>query len=351
MDMMHDSNFISYSDCVIRLRMSLFRNCTGYLFPSRMQAAESRRFLGAVTERMDRLPEGEWTLHRSEKMSDDEFFYYRDRGLLPDDYGRMTVPVFFYTDKNGATLFFLNREGIELRIVSSEFDPFRSLESLSDIDRRLEKIFPYAVSLRYGYLNSHRTRTGAGLEAEVLLSLPALNQTDEGSRLLKIAAAENLKIEPYICPVLKEAVRGILSVSTTALNGETEEEMMNRFSGNLGTIVKMERLKRRDWHNGMTEQIRACYRDALDRINLSMKLTLAESYDILETVRMAVLAGVADHPCSTINWLFDFLKESYLTRFRNRFTGSSEPMMYDSLRAHLLKDIFCGKAEVLCIKD
>ena len=118
-----------------------------------------------------------------------------------------------------------------------------------------------------------------------------------------------------------------------------------------GNYVKMERLKRRDWHNGMTEQIRARYRDALDRINLSMKLTLAESYDILETVRMAVLAGVADHPCSTINWLFDFLKESYLTRFRNRFTGSSEPMMYDSLRAHLLKDIFCGKAEVLCIKD
>lgn len=351
MDIMRDRHFLSYSDCVIRLRMSLFRNCTGYLFPSRMQAAESRRFLGMVSERLNRLPEGEWTLFRPEKMSDDEFFYYRDRGLLPEDYGRMTMPVFFCTDKNGVTLSFLNREGLELRVVSSEFDPFHSLVGLVDADRRLEKIFPYAVSLRYGYLNSLRARTGAGLEAEVLLSLPALHQTDEGSRLLKIAAAENLKIEPYVCPVLKKPVAGILSVTTTALNGESEEEMLNRFSGNLGTIVKMERLKRKDWNSSTTEEIGRHYRETLERINLSMKITLAEAYEILETVRMAVLAGVADHPCSTINWLFDFLKESYLTRFRNRFAGSSEPMMYDSLRAHLLKDIFCGKAEVLCIKD
>lgn len=351
MDMMRDRNFISYSDCVVRLRMSLFRNCVGYLFPSRMQVSESRRFLGAVSERMNRLPEGEWLLHRPEKMSDDEFFYYRDRGLLPEDYGRMTMPVFFYTNKNDVTLFFLNREGIELRSVSSEFDPFHSLGNLSDADRQLENIFSYAVSLRYGYLNSLRSRTGAGIEAEVLLSLPALHQTDEGTRLLKIASAENLNIKPHVCPILKEPVPGILSITTTALDGESEEEMLNRFSGNLGTIVKMERLKRRDWDSGMTEQIRSRYREVLDRINLSMKITLAESYEILETVRMAVLAGVADHPCSTINWLFDFLKESYLTRFRNRFSGSSEPMMYDSLRAHLLKDIFCGKAEVLCIKD
>lgn len=351
MDTTQDRNFISYSDCVIRLRMSMFRNCTGYPFPTRMQTADSHRFLNMVSKRMERLPEGDWTLHRLEKMSDDDFFYYRDRGLLPTDFGRLSIPVFFYTDKNGASLFFLNREGIELSTVSSEFDPFHSLTNLIESDRQLETVFPYAVSLRHGYLNSRLDRTGAGLEAEVLLSLPALNRTEEGNRLLKIAAAENLHIEPYVCPVLKTQIDGILSVSTTALNGETEEEMTARFAANLGTIVKMERLKRRDWQSGKIEEIRTRYLEALDRINLSMKITLREAYDILDTVRAAVLAGVADHPCSTVNWLFDFLKESYLIRFRNRFAGSSEPMMYDSLRAHLLKDIFCGKAEVLCIKD
>lgn len=351
MDKMCDRQLISYSDCVIRLRLSLLRNCSDFLFPLRMQAAESRRFLAMVSNRLQRLPEGAWNFHRPEKMSDDEFFYYRDRGLLPDDYSRVPLPLFFCTDRNGVTLFFLNREGIELRLVSSEFEPMQLLGQLVEADRRTEKVLPYAVSLNRGYLNSHQSRTGAGLEAEVLLSLPALHQTDEGDRLLKIAAAENLKIEPYFCPVLKAPVNGILSVSTTSKHDETEEEMLARFSGNLGTIIKMERLKRRDWNADTTEQIASRYREAIERINLSVKISLAESYEILETIRTAVLAGVAEHPCTTLNWLFDFLKESSLTHFRSRFAGASEPMMYDSLRAHLMKETFCDKTEVVCTKD
>ena len=45
------------------------------------------------------------------------------------------------------------------------------------------------------------------------------------------------------------------------------------------------------------------------------------------------------------------LKGKELNRFRRQFPDSGEPLLCDHLRARVLKDIFCGKSEVLCLKD
>lgn len=350
-DVSRDREFVSFGDCVIRSRVSLFRSMADFPFPEKMSAADSHRFMTRVKERLSHLPESQRNLFRAEKAVGADFDYYRDRGILPGDYGRLAVPASFYLYDNAAALLFLNREQIELRAVVPEFELFHAAVAVIGCDRRLETVFPYAVSLRYGYLNGRLDLTGAGIEVEVLLSLPALNQTDEGNRLLKIAAAENLKIEPYLCPDLKETVPGVLTVTSVASDGEPETRMLERFAKNLSTIVKMERLKRREWKPEQIEQINSRYRDALERIHSSVKMTLSESYRLLDIIRTAVLAGAADFSCSTLNRLFDFLKESSLNRFRRQFPDSGEPLLCDHLRARVLKDIFCGKSEVLCLKD
>lgn len=350
-DVSRDREFVSFGDCVIRSRVSLFRSMSDFSFPLKMSTADSQRFMTRVKERLSRLSESQQSLFRAEKINGADFDYYRDRGILSEEYSRLALTAFFYLYNNATALLLLGREQIELRSVVPEFELFHAAEAVIECDRLLETVFPYAVSLRHGYLNSRLDLTGAGIEAEVLLSLPALNQTDEGDRLLKIALSENLKIEPYRCPALKENIPGVLTVTAVALDSESEEEMLSRFAKNLSTIIKMERLKRREWKPEQIDQISARYREALERIHSSVKMTLLESYQLLDIIRTAILAGVADFSCSTLNRLFDFLKESSLTRFRRQFSKSDEPVLCDHLRAGVLKDIFCGKAEVLCLKD
>lgn len=347
-----DYDFSTFGDCIVELQISLFRNCAGFPFLSHMRTADRKDFLIHAEKWMGRIPSDRWNPVYLKKISEDMAGHYKESGTIPFDYDFPNGADFFYLNNfEGVSLFFLHQEQVELRAKSLDFNPFQLLQNLIKADQDVEKSFPYTVSLNRGYLNSTVDRTGAGIEASIVLVLPALEDTPEGDRLLKVLVSENLQVTPYFCPVLKEPLKGYYRVSTTALNGEDEEAMINRFVKNITVIVKMERLKRREWTPEQINQIHIEYQEAIEALYNLVKISMFHAYNMLSVIRKAVLAGVSDHSCATINWLLGLLSPNSIKCYLKKYSKETDINVFDTVRAQILKDVFWNETGVLCTKD
>ncbi len=313
-------------DIAVSSRIRLARNLAGIPFPACAQDELRREISAQICDAVNSRNFG-GKVHLFEM----EALLPLDREIL---FERHLASREFIDRPQGASL--LVRTDEKLALMVNEEDHLRLqgiapgfclkelYQAVSLVDDRLAKKLDFAFDDKLGYLTSCPTNVGTGMRASVMLHLPAL--TLSGRIGATIQGINKLNL----------AVRGIYGegsdnrgnfyqVSNQSTLGESEEEIIERFSAVIDQLINFERGARIQ----LLEKDRFGWLDFVGRsfgiLRYAYKLTSGEALNYLSGVRAGVDMKLFDRlNATTVNALWLSIQSAHLQKLTGRILTESD---------------------------
>ncbi|MCQ2379041.1 MAG: protein arginine kinase [Victivallaceae bacterium] len=229
-------------DIAISSRIRLARNLAEMPFPGSASDEMREKISDAVADVVDpRLFGGKVHLFEMASLSPVDRDVLMERRLASADFIRRTGGAKLLVRNDERISLMVNEEDhIRLQAIRPGFQLPALWEEISRIDDRLGRKLPFAFDEKLGYLTSCPTNVGTGMRASVMLHLPAL--TLSGRIGATVQGIQKLNL----------AVRGIYGegsdnrgnfyqISNQHTLGESEEEILGRFSAVIDQLINFER--------------------------------------------------------------------------------------------------------------
>lgn len=235
------------SDIVISSRIRLARNLANYPFLSRAGGDERREIFRTLTDAFTvaGLDNNSYLLDM-EELDEIDRQVLVERHLISKQHAESEGCRGVAVSATETRSLMINEEDhLRMQVLRSGLQLEALWDEICEIDSLIEKQVQFAFDERLGYLTACPTNVGTGLRVSVMLHLPALKMTGEIEKVLR--AARDLRL----------AVRGLYGEGTDAIGdfyqvsnqitlGRTEEEIIEKFSGNIiPRIVEYERAARK----------------------------------------------------------------------------------------------------------
>lgn len=133
---------------------------------------------------------------------------------------------------------------LELQIFSSGLELENTLNLAIELDKKIGDLLGYAISKKYGYLTSCPNKLGTGLEASVILHLPALSKTKNTRKILEAISGFGINIGG----IYRENPQGkgdFYQISNKQTLGITEKEIIHNLKVIVQKVVEQERQARK----------------------------------------------------------------------------------------------------------
>ena len=163
-------------------------------------------------------------------------------------------------------------------------------KTINEAIKKLEEIFGYAISQKYGYLTSCPNSIGTGLKASVKVHLPALSKTGNAEKVLQ--AINNFGVN--IKGVYDEDgnnVGDMYEIFNKKTLGVTENEIIHNIKIIVENVTKQEREARRFLANKGVEIEDIIYRNYGILTNCK-KITMREAKNLLSKIKLGVDLGI-----------------------------------------------------------
>lgn len=278
-------------DVVLLSRMSLNRNAEEFLFPQRMDSSSLLPLLSGCDEAVRKM----YTQSRSYELGASDahsMALLREELCLPDPWAPSRPGQRLYRDQSGDRAFFVNGEDhFSLLSFMPGFQPNEQYGQLEQMDDILEQRFSYAVSMDLGYLRSRIDRVGNGIEADILLHLPALSRFGNFSEVLAHAQREGMQLSSFgsqgdssLGQVYQLSCRGVL--------GDNEAETLEKLALVVVEFIHYEREARKSLEeSGTLEFVDVLWRDYAV-LRHSRLLGLRESFELLSRLSLGQSLGI-----------------------------------------------------------
>lgn len=133
---------------------------------------------------------------------------------------------------------------LSLQVFSSGLDLENTLNLAIELDQKIGDILGYAISKKYGYLTSCPNDLGTGLEASVIVHLPALSKTKNTRKILEAINDFGMNIRG----VHGENPQGkddLYQISNKQTLGITEKEIIHNVKVIVQKVMEQERKARK----------------------------------------------------------------------------------------------------------
>jgi len=329
------------SGVVVASRVRLARNLADAPFPAQMQLGPASDFVRrAATALEGSIKDGCGLDPASLGAAECEFLV--ERSLASRDLIHAGRATWIYFDPRGLSAVMVNEEDhFRLQGYAAGLDLESALRRAQRLERRVRHHFELAAHPHYGYLTSCPTNAGSGMRGSLLLHLPALARAKAPlQRALQTARSSSL------------AVRGLHGEGSRALG--RLYQISNQKT--LGKSSAAQAQEVTDFGRGVADfevKTRQALRDdpvarqdlvaevakAHARLLEAPSLTTAEALEILSTIRLAALAGLAEEvghdygPQEVLQQMFQ-IQPGHL---QARLGREMEPGERDRTRAELLR--------------
>jgi protein arginine kinase len=326
------------SDIVISTRVRFARNLDG--FPFTLKASERQRgeVIAAVQEALDQvsLKHSVVTLQLNE-IEDIKREILVERHLISRELANSEGPRGVTFGRGEMLSIMVNEEDhLRLQWIKAGFDIDRAYHALCKVDRALEKVLPYALSERFGYLTACPTNVGTGMRISVMLHLPALTLKEQVDKVFKAAQRMN------------HAVRGLYGEGTRAFGdmyqisnqttlGRSEEAIVESVKAIVPRILDTERQMRGQLYAEDRSLLEDKVLRALAVLRSARRLNVQEMMGHLSMVRLGIDLGViSDVPLRLVNEMFILGQPSHLQESQGRKMSADER---DIVRAEMVRSM------------
>ncbi len=322
------------NDVIISSRVKLSRNIEGFLFPEKMDSHDSELFSEKITEAVNDMDGYSFYKLNSLKLSERQMLserHYTKTGasfegekyiLIRDD--EQVVAVFNDTDH------------VSIKSIKSGLDLRSAYNCCNEIDNCFEEKLNYSFHPKFGYLTAQIPSAGTGMNASVMLFLPAVRRAGKIDKALTEIVRAGLSVRGFVGDGEKgeESLGDMYIIDNQFSIGKTEEELIIQLESITNIIAGYERETR----NIIINSDRINMEDEIFRakgiLENCRKITLTEAVRHLSSLKLGKYYNLIDDNITygKINCLLLRIKKSHI--INNNEKNSDE----DAVRAEFIRN-------------
>ena len=326
------------SDVVLSTRVRLARNLNGYPFPCIMDEESRGKVISLVRDAVENGGSaigGRFSYVDLSSLGNEELVSLVERHLVS--------PEFVRSSKNRG-LMLLDDESVSLMICEEDhlrlqvLEPGMALASAYDmadkLDTLLSERLSFAANEKYGYLTACPSNLGTGMRASVMVHLPAMERTGA----LRSLSASIAKLGLTIRGMYGEGSgsRGaIYQISNQETLGVTEAGTIEKLTGIIGQVVKLER-EAREKLMAQPAELDRVWR-SLGLLRTARMLSSDEFVELYSQLRLGVASGqIQGVSLDALSELFANAQPATMITNSGR---SMSPAERDTYRADMVRGI------------
>jgi len=242
-------------------------------------------------------------------------------------------------DEENVCIMIGNEEHLEIQVFSCGLNLENTLNLAIELDKKIEKIYGYAVNKKYGYLTSCPNNIGTGLRASVMVHLPALSRTKNTQKILEAINSFGINIRG-VYGENTETTGDMFQISNKQTLGITEKEIVQNLNVIVEKIINQERQARKIIAKDELELEDLVYR-SYGVLTNCRKISYEEVRELLSNIKLGTDLGILKELTDLkVQKLYLYTKPSNLQKYIGE---QYEAIERDIKRAEVIKGIINEK--------
>lgn len=279
------------SDVVLSSRVRLARNIKGIPFPERASVDEQQKVID-ICKNAAENGGAEFTFIDVNAMEDYEKQAIAEQHiispLMMDD--KVKRGLLLNADSSESVL--INEEDhLRIQCMAAGMDIESCFKRANRIDDIIEQTADYAFDARLGYLTCCPTNLGTGMRASVMMHLPALTMSGSINSVIDSLGQLGMTVRGIFGEGSK-ATGNIYQISNQMTLGESEENILERFSQIIAEVIEKERNLRKRIYEADKYRIEDKLMRSFGVLTNAVIMTSGEAMTRLSDVRLGVELGI-----------------------------------------------------------
>ncbi len=322
---------------VISSRVRLARNLRNHAFPGWAKKAERIAILDLIRPRVEQLAEMQDSFSENlQDLSALERQVLIERHLISREHAAKGVGSAVVMNRRQTLSVMINEEDhLRMQSIRSGLQLKQAFKLVDKIDSALEEKLQFAYEPRLGYLTACPTNVGTGMRASAMLHLPGLVLSELINQVIQAVSKIGLAVRGLYGEGT-EAMGNLFQISNQTTLGEKEEDIINRLSKVIETIIEKEHDARQillqKKPNTLCDQIGRAY----GVLTYAHAMASKEALNLLSIIKLGIDLGAfpQDHRLS-IDGLFIDTQPAHLQKCSQQKLNAEER---DYLRAQIIRD-------------
>ncbi len=322
---------------VISSRVRLARNLRNHAFPGWAKKAERIAILDLIRPRVEQLAEMQDSFSENlQDLSALERQVLIERHLISREHAAKGVGSAVVMNRRQTLSVMINEEDhLRMQSIRSGLQLKQAFKLVDKIDSALEEKLQFAYDPRLGYLTACPTNVGTGMRASAMLHLPGLVLSELINQVIQAVSKIGLAVRGLYGEGT-EAMGNLFQISNQTTLGEKEEDIINRLSKVIETIIEKEHDARQillqKKPNTLCDQIGRAY----GVLTYAHAMASKEALNLLSIIKLGIDLGAfpQDHRLS-IDGLFIDTQPAHLQKCSQQKLNAEER---DYLRAQIIRD-------------
>ena len=322
---------------VISSRVRLARNLRNHAFPGWAKKAERIAILDLIRPRVEQLAEMQDSFSENlQDLSALERQVLIERHLISREHAAKGVGSAVVMNRRQTLSVMINEEDhLRMQSIRSGLQLKQAFKLVDKIDSALEEKLQFAYDPRLGYLTACPTNVGTGMRASAMLHLPGLVLSELINQVIQAVSKIGLAVRGLYGEGT-EAMGNLFQISNQTTLGEKEEDIINRLSKVIETIIEKEHDARQillqKKPNTLCDQIGRAY----GVLTYAHAMASKEALNLLSIIKLGIDLGAfpQDHRLS-IDGLFIDTQPAHLQNCSQQKLNAEER---DYLRAQIIRD-------------
>ncbi|PYJ51052.1 MAG: protein arginine kinase [Verrucomicrobia bacterium] len=322
---------------VISSRVRLARNLRSRPFPGWAKKAERTSILELVRPRVEELPEMQDSF--SESLQDLPALDRQvlvERHLISREHAAKGVGSAVVINRRQTLSIMINEEDhLRMQSIRSGLQLKQAFKLVDKIDSALESKLEFAYDPRLGYLTACPTNVGTGMRASAMLHLPGLVLSELINQVIQAVSKIGLAVRGLYGEGT-EAMGNLFQISNQTTLGEREDDIINRLSKVIETIIEKEHDARQvllqKKPNTLSDQIGRAY----GVLTYAHAMASKEALNLLSIIKLGVdLGAFPEERRFSIDELFIETQPAHLQKTSQQKLNAEER---DHLRAQIIRE-------------
>ena len=322
---------------VISSRVRLARNLRSRPFPGWAKKAERTSILELVRPRVEELPEMQDSFSESlQDLSALDRQVLVERHLISREHAAKGTGSAVVINRRQTLSIMINEEDhLRMQSIRSGLQLKQAFKLVDKIDSALESKLEFAYDPRLGYLTACPTNVGTGMRASAMLHLPGLVLSELINQVIQAVSKIGLAVRGLYGEGT-EAMGNLFQISNQTTLGEREDDIINRLSKVIETIIEKEHDARQvllqKKPNTLSDQIGRAY----GVLTYAHAMASKEALNLLSIIKLGVdLGAFPEERRFSIDELFIETQPAHLQKTSEQKLNAEER---DHLRAQIIRE-------------
>src|SRR5436305_2687981 len=322
---------------VISSRVRLARNLRNRPFPGWAKKAERNSILELIRSQVEALPEMQESFSESlQDLSALDRQVLVERHLISREHAAKGGGSAVVVNRRQNVSIMINEEDhLRMQSIRSGLQLKQAFKLVDKIDSALESKLDFAFDSRLGYLTACPTNVGTGMRASAMLHLPGLVLSELINQVIQAVGKIGLAVRGLYGEGT-EAMGNLFQISNQTTLGEKEDEIINRLSKVIETIIE----KEHDERQILLQKKPATLSDQIGRaygvLTYAHAMASKEALNLLSIIKLGVDFGAfPEERRFSIDELFIETQPAHLQKTSEQKLNAEER---DHLRAQIIRE-------------